>query len=401
MNACVVLLSVLILTAGLWAQEAATPPPDPIPLQYFGMHIHRAHSTTPWPPVPFGSWRLWDSHVQWPFIEPNKGDWHFEILDKEVALAQQHNVDVLMPLGLSPQWTSARPNEPSGYQPGFAAEPRMDDWRDFIRHVATRYKGRIHYYEVWNEPNLKEFFTGTPGQMVALAREAYKILKEVDPSIKVVSPSATAHYGVPWLDKYLNLGGGNYADIIGYHFYVHPNPPEDMVPLINSVKATMGKYGFANKPLWNTEFGYDKRKSFSSDEEAYAYLARALILTWPAGVSRIYWYAWDQTVYSLRLTQNDQTTLTAAGQAFAQVEKWLMGSQISSCSRNSDGLWKCRLTAPDGTQEEIVWHPDHETRIRPGNGGASAVEELTKVRKSTPSYMDVGISPVLLQLQAR
>jgi hypothetical protein len=59
------------------------------------------------------------------------------------------------------------------------------------------------------------------------------------------------------------------------------------------------------------------------------------------------------------------------------------------------------LTAPDGTQEEIVWHPDHETRIRPGNGGASAVEELTKVRKSTPSYMDVGISPVLLQLQAR
>jgi hypothetical protein len=198
----------------------------------------------------------------------------------------------------------------------------------------------------------------------------------------------------------LNLGGGNYADIIGYHFYVEPNPPEDMLPLINSVKSTMAKNGMGDKPLWNTECGWDKRKNFALDDEPSAYLGRAVLLNWAAGVSRFYWYSWDNNKYSLRFTQDDETTPTTAALALAQMEKWLIGSKISSCSRNSDGLWTCHLTAPDGTPEEIVWHPDHGTKIKPGHGNASAVEELTKGRRNAPSDMDVGIAPVLVQLQA-
>ena len=100
------------------------------------MHIHHAGGTTAWPGVPVPEWRLWDARVSWPQIEPRKSQWDFRTLDAYLALAKEHDSDVLLPLGLSPQWASARPNEKSAYQPGFAAEPSDTElWRDYVTRV--------------------------------------------------------------------------------------------------------------------------------------------------------------------------------------------------------------------------------------------------------------------------
>src|SRR5438552_1828768 len=81
------------------AEVRLTRPQDTIPTAYFGMHIHGivvprpgAAGPTPWPNVPFGSWRLLDSGVHWSNLEPSKGRWEFSTLDKYVSLAEQHNV---------------------------------------------------------------------------------------------------------------------------------------------------------------------------------------------------------------------------------------------------------------------------------------------------------------------
>ena len=103
-----------------------------------------------------------------------------------------------------------------------------------MRTVATRYKGRIHTYEVWNEPNLKMFYSGTREQLVQLAKDAYEVLHEVDPTVVVVSPSVTGGYDVPYFSKLLDLGMGRYADVIGYHFYSSPKTPEAAVDVIQS-----------------------------------------------------------------------------------------------------------------------------------------------------------------------
>jgi len=95
------------------------PPAGAIPATYFGLHIHRATTTTPWPVIPFGAWRLWDAGVSWSDLEPRNSNWDFRLLDQYVTLAQKHNVDLLLPLGFTPTWASARPNEISSYfQPG-------------------------------------------------------------------------------------------------------------------------------------------------------------------------------------------------------------------------------------------------------------------------------------------
>ncbi len=172
------------------------------------MHVHHAASGTSWPAVSFADWRLWDAGVTWPQLEPARGKWDFNLLDRYTQLAAERNVDILLTLGLTPAWASARPNEPSAYGKGNAAEPRqLADWEEYVRIVATRYKGVIHNYEIWNEPNVKGTFTGNPQAMVELSRAAYRVLKSVDPTITVVSPAATAGDGAAWLDEYLHRGG--------------------------------------------------------------------------------------------------------------------------------------------------------------------------------------------------
>src|SRR5436309_10457792 len=77
------------------AQVVRTPTPQTaIPETYFGMHIHGMtaprpglRSPDPWPDVPFGSWRLLAAYVDWPNLEPSKGEWQFTALDKMVAMA--------------------------------------------------------------------------------------------------------------------------------------------------------------------------------------------------------------------------------------------------------------------------------------------------------------------------
>ncbi len=336
-----------------------------IPANFFGMHIHHATTGTPWPSVPIGGWRLWDALVGWPQIEPKKGQWNFGLLDQYVSLAEQHKTEVLLPLGLSPQWASARPLESSIYQSGNAAEPADNvDWQNYVTAIVTRYKGRIGAYEIWNEPNNKGFWTGDTQEMVALTREASEIIHKIDPAATVVSPAATTSSGIAWLTQFLNLGGGKYVDVIAYHFYVSPQPPEMMVPLIQQVRQIMRETGVAEKPLWNTEAGWQVPKPFPSADLAAAYLARAYILNWASGVSRFYWYAWDNHAWvSIQTTEPDNRTLTPAGQAYGTVQRWLAQAELNNCDENADHVWSCRLTR-NGAPIWILWNPLQTTAER-------------------------------------
>jgi hypothetical protein len=235
--------------------------------------------------MPVPEWRLWDAGVNWPDLEPNKGQWQFDRLDRYVSLAQQHGTGLLLPLGGSPNWASARPQVASNYSPGFTAEPAvLDDWRTYVTTVATRYKGRIQAYEIWNEPNLKDFWSGTINQMVTLTKEASAIIHSADPHAIVVSPSATADFGLQWFSEFLQAGGGRFVDVIGYHLYVG-NAPENLLPLIQRVRQVMADNNLGSIPLWNTESGWLNPARFDSDEVAAGFLARAYILAWTRGIT--------------------------------------------------------------------------------------------------------------------
>jgi hypothetical protein len=264
--------------------------------------------------------------------------------------------------------------------------------------VVERYRGRIEAYEIWNEPNLKSFWTGTIDQMVTLTMEASQIIHSVDPQAIVVSPSATATYGTSWLTEFLKKGAGQYVDVIGYHFYVTPRLPEEMVPLIQTVRQILAENGLGNKPLWNTESGWLNPSKFDSDEVAAGFVGRACILVWAAGAQRFYWYAWDNHTVALKTIREDNHTWTPAGYAYKVIEQWLIGAQMAGCTESSDHTWTCQLNR-SGKKEWIVWNPQGNRSFDAPAAwyGGSVTPLLHDPHSLNGSIVEIGPTPVLLR----
>ena len=382
-----------LLCNPVFATDLQTPTAA-IPNTYFGLHIHHLDSPTPtpWPNMPVPAWRLWDAWLAWPDLEPNRGQWQFARLDRFVALAQQHGTSLLLPLGMCPSWVAG----PWPYQGNNAAPQDVNAWRTFVRTVVSRYKGRIQAYEIWNEPNLKDFWTGTTDQMVTLTKEASQIIHAVDPHAIVVSPSATADFGVLWLAEFLKKGGGQFVDVIGYHFYV-AQFPEELVPLIQRVRQVISENGLADKPLWNTESGWIAAARVDSEEVAGAFLARAYILAWATGVQRFYWYAWDNQFMSVITYKEAEHRVTPAGHAYESMQQWLVGARMDSCTESAEHNWACQLSRA-GNKQWLIWNPQGSHKFDvPGAWRVRSVTPLLNERRSLngPS-IDIGPVPVLL-----
>jgi hypothetical protein len=378
-----------------------------IPSEYFGLHIHRAERNdgtnpqTVWPRETFGSWRLWDAAVSWPALEPERGQWEFNVLDGYVALAERNHVELLLPLGLSPPWAAARPLEPSAYRPGYASEPRdTADWRVYVRTVALRYRGRIRAYEIWNEPNLPRFYSGTTKQIVELTRIAHQELKAIDGSIVLVSPSATGRRGIAWLEEFVNQGGARWCDVIGFHAYVgQDEAPEEMARLIEEVRKRIDRSGLYLMPLWNTETGWQIRDLSSGSTGtvgpdaldqgvAAAFVGRSMLLGWIAGADRFYWYAWDNARMGLVLT--DGQTETPAARAFGTISRWLTGAVIERHQCSRAGLHRVSLKLKDGRKGLAVWSEDARNASFPIPPGYRMCRDLND-RLTLPSTAEAPI----------
>nr|WP_315496540.1 glycosyl hydrolase [uncultured Rhodoferax sp.] len=339
---------------------------EPISKEYFGLHIHNADTGTPWPKVTFGSWRLWDARVQWPSIQPSKEKWDFAKLDLLIGLSQITKVEPLLPLGLTPRWASSRPNEKSAYGEGMAAEPAsMEDWKQYIRTVANRYKGKIKYYEIWNEPNDKGFFSGSPEKLVELTCTAYQVLKEVDSTILVISPAYTGQQNIEKLEEFLQKGGAKCIDVIAHHFYVTPEGPEAIPAYVLKVRQAMKRQSVESLPLWNTEIGWLIENSDGSENgqatnywklvtqaQSTALIARAYLLGASADLGRFFWYSWDHK--TMGLIEPASKKIKPAATAMSIVASWLIGNNKPICTE-LHGIWTCSTVDSPIEKRLIVW----------------------------------------------
>ena len=373
------LLFCLLSCGGGNSGSGPTPPPvfGAVPASLFSMTVHDNQN---WPSVPAASIRLWITGTSWGDLNPAPSVYNFSNLDVWIATAQAHNVDVLYTFGETPAWASSSPATVCGTNgsPNGSCAPPNDlnadgtganqHWKDFVTAVVTRANGKIKYWEIWNEPTIAGYWTGTNQQMLRLAQDAYTIIKAIDPNALVTTPSpSTGINGVAnWMGPYLALGGGKYADIMAFQGYnwstqagVYPQP-EAIVPLVNNLEAVLVSNGQNTKPLWCTEGGWGDTtgNGFVDQDMHAAFLARHYLLQESEGVDRYYWFAWDNGFDSLGLPDGlwvPTTGITLAGTAYQQVENWIVGATpTAQCSANGN-IWTCSYTRANGYQAEAIW----------------------------------------------
>jgi hypothetical protein len=320
--------------------------------KYFGMSTIQTYN---WPTVPFGTYK--PTQVSWSSIETSRNAYNWSRLDSIVSLAQSKGVDLMYVFVNTPRWASSSPNQYcfEGYV-GCAAPPaNMSDWENFVGAVAARYKGRIKYYEVWNEPNDLNFWSGSTAQMVDMTRRAYNIVKGIDSAAVMLSPAPTWSKTTAWdwFNAFFSAGGGSYVDVVSFHGYTGTNRAESIFTIVDNVKKAMTAYGIGSKPMWITEGGWGRNPVVSSGQQP-GFLAQRLLLTFSRGVQRVYWYQWDNPTWGT--LYDTSSGVHPAGVAYGQLYNWMVGSNMQTCAQASDYTWTCNFTRPDGTAARAVWN---------------------------------------------
>jgi hypothetical protein len=272
--------------------------------------------------------------------EPYRSAW--EKYDHIVALAEQYGVHLIVRLGNPPAWSRAD-GDASG---SFGPPDNLADFGDFVAAVATRYRGRIRYYQIWNEPNIYPEWGEAPVNppaYVALLKEGYTRVKAADPDAVVICGALASTIELDYrnlndfafLQQMYDAGAAPYFDILAMQGYGLWSGPTDrrMQPRVMNfsrpryVRDIMVKNGDAGKPIWISEMNWNAvpdripDKSFGQVTEAeqarYVALAYQRIQReWPwLGVANLWFFkrATDQEAgqpwYYFRMVEPDFTPL--------------------------------------------------------------------------------------------
>lgn len=160
-----------------------------------------------------------------------------------------------------------------------------------VRHWVDRYgihEVRRWYFEVWNEPNLTHFWTGTQADYFTLYRHTVDTIKGVDASLRVGGP-ATAQSA--WIPEFLAFCQQHElpADFVSTHYYPTDafgeigadtetqlaNAPRDVM----RDRAAAARRQADDHPLYYTEWNVSSnpRDPLHDQPFAAAYVARILM----------------------------------------------------------------------------------------------------------------------------
>jgi hypothetical protein len=362
---------------------------------FFGLTVNDFANVKPL--VAFGTTRSWDAYkgLDWAEENPASGQFDFAALNAFIGINQARGAEMIYTFGRTPQWASTNPNAPGPYGPGECGAPNLAAWDQYVTAVATAAAGRIHYWELWNEPNDPEFYCGDTATMVTMAQQAYAIIKSMDPSAKVLSPAPAGNAGPAWLEDFLARGGGSAVDILAFHGYGTANA-EDVTSIADSYRQAMTDDGGLSMPMWDTEGSWGD-SAIGDDAHRAAFVAKYFVLQWSKGVERVVWYAYDNNGCWGRLI-GPTSQLSAAGVAYGETYKWTVGATLTkACSVDGDGTWACSLTRPGGYEAEIVWNSTQSASYAVPNAMAEYRDLAGKSKPIANGVVPVGNSPILVE----
>ncbi|GIF18966.1 hypothetical protein BJ973_006013 [Actinoplanes tereljensis] len=237
--------------------------------------------------------------LYWHLVQPSRDrapDW--TKLDRVIDAAYEQGVRVLLVLDYSTKWANG--GRGTNYFP-------TDDaaWAVIVRQAVAHFGPKVQAYEVWNEPNLKQFgnygdnsVDVRAGRYWQLAKIAYQEVHAGCPQCVVLAGGSTGgdtYEGAKgvwhghdeasvWLEWAYKHGMGGYLDAVAYHpyadfeggnlpsfardpcqangrhqwhrFWSWFGPDDPKCGGLSALREVMVRHGDAGKQIWGTEMGF-------------------------------------------------------------------------------------------------------------------------------------------------
>src|SRR4051812_43449734 len=210
--------------------------------------------------------------LAWANIEPNaKGQFNWGPFDRRLAFDASNGINVVGMLLTTPRWSTTNPGASDWY---WYEPSNYNDYYDFVRAAVTRWRGQIHTWEIWNEPN----HSGTwnclnncdrAAHYASLLQGAYVAVRQADPTARVLIGGLYVHdynnEGMDFLNRVVAASGGNINfDALSIHTYMPDRVPEAMRPdsvvqnyqyRLNMANDWINAHGGRPTEIWITEDG--------------------------------------------------------------------------------------------------------------------------------------------------
>ncbi len=191
--------------------------------------------------------------ITWMEVEPTDNAWTWINWDSRIAGLKTYNMTALPILDYS-NWLVQ-----TGIHEGEKCINTAHDtqeWLEYANMCVERYYENdsqyTKYWELWNEPNLDQFWTGTDADYFALQKATAANLSSRWPDLKLVSAGISGH-SPEYLDAMFASGAMENVDVLAFHPYSGTNY-ENLDAKIAEVQAVADKWGFTG-PIWITEVG--------------------------------------------------------------------------------------------------------------------------------------------------
>ena len=200
---------------------------------------------------------------------------NFQYVDAVYDGLLERGVQPFVELSFMPRKLASGSKKFGFYGANITPPTSLANWSSFIttfvQHLVDRYgreQVRQWYFEVWNEPNLTFFFSGTQADYFQLYKATAAAVKAVDPALKVGGPSTSA---VQWIDSFLAFCTANDCpvDFVSTHIYAGDDQKQvfgrdralkqyQVIPAaMEMVRRQIDATRFKGTELWLSEWSSD------------------------------------------------------------------------------------------------------------------------------------------------
>lgn len=240
--------------------------------------------------------------LPWRDVHPAPSHFDWAAADALVQTVRRRGLNLVLRLDMPPAW--AVQNDPTGLPFDLAG------YGDFVTAVASRYRGEILGYVIWNEPNLAaewsrsggdledhwarfDGWVADPADYVGVLGVAFRRIRAADPQALVVGGGLAPTNEISpravddriFLEQLWAAGMADCLDVLAVHAYgfgLSPEAPDEIHNNLNlgriaQMHEIMQAAG-VDKPVWITELGYtvvDGNQPAVSEAQQAAYLLAA------------------------------------------------------------------------------------------------------------------------------
>lgn len=257
-------------------------------------------------------------NMYWGWTERTRGQFDWKAADAALVRLHKAGIKVLITIsGPTPCW--AMQSRGNCISPQWAPE-NVNDWVYFVTAVVSRYKNQVHYWEIWNEPDLiQSIDIQDPNERLNVYRDRILIpgaqaVHRTDPSAKVIGPVfAAVPSGQSDMGPNLNRAfarvmtgpAAQLVDIVSFHSYYPDDANAKAIAFRNAMRAA----GMGGKPIWITEIGMSpERLGLTTSERGLSYVESKQADFLTNQISKVLFSGNAQKVFWFALTDSENSS---------------------------------------------------------------------------------------------